>query len=122
MPRLLPPTNVDLFDVTTIKVYVKTEKVCISRRDRIDCVAMDDVMQRSVDKALRILRQKFRTYGAAADELGITRQALRDWRAKGRVSVRRVKRVSELTGIPKHELRPDIFDLSDDDRVPATAA
>lgn len=37
---------------------------------------------------------------------GITSQAVSQWE---RVPVARVKAISALTGIPPHELRPDIF-------------
>jgi DNA-binding transcriptional regulator YdaS (Cro superfamily) len=43
---------------------------------------------------------------ALADGLGISLQAVCQWR---RVPVERVKRVSEITGATPHELRPDIF-------------
>lgn len=66
-------------------------------------------MQASAREALVALKARFRTYSAAAEQLGITRQALRDWRIKGRVSHHRVREVSKLTGIPLERLRPDLY-------------
>lgn len=41
-----------------------------------------------------------------AEKLGITLQAVAQW---PRVPPARVHEVSDITGIPPHELRPDIF-------------
>ncbi|HWW46281.1 MAG TPA: YdaS family helix-turn-helix protein [Xanthobacteraceae bacterium] len=41
-----------------------------------------------------------------ASRLGVTPQAISGWR---RVPPTRVLAVSEITGIPPHELRPDIY-------------
>jgi Bacterial toxin YdaS len=70
---------------------------------------MDTEMQLAVDDALTSLKRRFGTYGAAAAALGISRQALGDWRTKGRVSVARCRQVSRLTGIPTGVLRPDVY-------------
>lgn len=43
---------------------------------------------------------------ALARRLHITPQAVSLW---GRVPIERVNAVSEITGIPAHDLRPDIF-------------
>lgn len=48
--------------------------------------------------------------GALSDlarHLGVTRGAICHWQ---RVPAHRVRQVSRFTGIPPHELRPDIFD------------
>jgi DNA-binding transcriptional regulator YdaS (Cro superfamily) len=42
-----------------------------------------------------------------AKHLGITRQAVSGWRA---IPAEWVKRIAELTGIPPHRLRPDLYD------------
>lgn len=66
-------------------------------------------MREAAHEALVRLKAKYTTYSAAAEELGITRQALRDWGVKGRVSHKYASEVSRLTGIPPERLRPDIF-------------
>lgn len=84
-------------------------------RDLRACVtlgSMDDHMRDAAEEALRRLKARYKTYSAAADELGLTRQAIRDWAIKGRVSHKYCMRVSDLTGIPVEELRPDIFGTS----------
>lgn len=45
-----------------------------------------------------------------ARRLGITRHAVYQWR---RVPIERVAEVSRITGIPRSELRPDIFDANE---------
>jgi hypothetical protein len=42
-----------------------------------------------------------------AKELGITRQAVSGWHA---IPAEWVKKIAELTGIPPHQLRPDLYD------------
>ena len=52
--------------------------------------------------------------GALSDlarHLGITRAAICHWQ---RVPAERVHRVAAFTGIPAHELRPDMFDGTED--------
>jgi len=44
---------------------------------------------------------------ALARVLGIKLPSLYSWR---RIPAERVRRVSEITGIPRHELRPDLWD------------
>ena len=41
-----------------------------------------------------------------AAQLGISPQAISQWRA---VPIMRVLEVEKLTGIPRHELRPDVY-------------
>ena len=47
---------------------------------------------------------------ALARALGIDHSSVIGWRKKGRVPAERVRKVSEISGIPLHELRPDLFD------------
>ena len=56
------------------------------------------------------LSQIFKKRGSASElakSLGVTRAAISAWRE---VPVTRLKEVSQLTGIPREKLRPDIFD------------
>lgn len=46
-----------------------------------------------------------------ARRLGLSPQAVQQWVEADRVSHKRVLRVSRLTGVPAHELRPDLFQL-----------
>jgi DNA-binding transcriptional regulator YdaS (Cro superfamily) len=41
--------------------------------------------------------------------LGVTPQAVDLWKKKGVVPPRRVPMVEHLTGVPGHELRPDMY-------------
>ena len=45
-----------------------------------------------------------------ADKLGIARQAVYQW---SRIPVERVAEVERITGVPRAELRPDIFGPAD---------
>ncbi len=44
-----------------------------------------------------------------ARECGVTRYAVQLWKATG-IPARHIGRVSSLTGIPPHELRPDLWE------------
>lgn len=51
-------------------------------------------------------------YGGAsalARRLGISRNAVALWRKVGRLPLNRVDEIASITGLPKHELRPDAF-------------
>jgi len=59
--------------------------------------------------ARKIVSRAIEAAGGAAKlarELGITTQAISQWR---RVPVDRVSEVERVTGIPREELRPDVF-------------
>lgn len=59
---------------------------------------MDPIIQRAVDAA-----------GSASElarQLGITRAAIPQWK---QIPVRRVLEIERITGISRHELRPDIY-------------
>ena len=43
--------------------------------------------------------------------VGVTPQAVQQWEAANRVSVRKVLEVEKVTGISRHDLRPDIYPL-----------
>ena len=56
----------------------------------------------------QILKALFASRGPSvlANDFGISAQAVHQWR---RVPVKRAKEIEQLTGIPREELRPDIF-------------
>ena len=62
-------------------------------------------MQRAMEKAIR----EAGGIAALAEALGVSRTAIYQWREQGKVSYKRVLRVEELTGVSRHELRPDIY-------------
>lgn len=48
---------------------------------------------------------------ALARELGCTPQAVQRMCATGRIPAERVLRIEQVSGIPRHELRPDLYPL-----------
>ncbi|MFA5941381.1 MAG: Cro/CI family transcriptional regulator [Sinimarinibacterium sp.] len=52
--------------------------------------------------------------GAVAKALGISDEAVRLWRARGKVPAERVVDVERLTGVPRERLRPDLYRKPDD--------
>lgn len=42
--------------------------------------------------------------------LGLKHSSVCDWRLGGKVPARHVPKLSELTGIPRHRLRPDLWE------------
>lgn len=65
-------------------------------------------MREALERALAALRAKYGTDAAAAAAMDMTRQRVQSWRVAGRVSHKCVSIVAEHSGIPEHELRPDI--------------
>ena len=47
--------------------------------------------------------------GPLSRRIGVTYQAVQQWAKAGRIPVERVLEVERLTGISRHELRPDIY-------------
>ena len=47
--------------------------------------------------------------GALAERCEVKYQAVQRWRDQGRVPAERVLSVERASGIPRHELRPDIY-------------
>jgi len=46
----------------------------------------------------------------ATEALGLTNPSIiANWRTRGRVPYKRVLDVESVTGIPRHEIRPDIY-------------
>lgn len=67
------------------------------------------VKRRGIFVAMKITRQAIEKGGGSielAKNLGITRQAVEQWRV---VPAERVLAVENLTGISRYELRPDIY-------------
>ncbi len=61
-------------------------------------------------KQTDIMDRVFEAVGGPAKlsrALGVTTQAISQWR---KVPPLRAREVERLTGIPRHELRPDVFD------------
>lgn len=46
-----------------------------------------------------------------ADLVGIRYQAVHKWYARGTVPAERVLRIEQLTGVSRHDLRPDLYPL-----------
>lgn len=46
---------------------------------------------------------------ATADLTGVSLQAVTNWRARGQIPPQHCHSVSVSSGIPMHELRPDVF-------------
>lgn len=44
-----------------------------------------------------------------AKAIGIKPQALTGWKASGRVPAERVLEVERISGVPRHEIRPDLY-------------
>lgn len=57
------------------------------------------------DVTIKALRAAGGPAGLAA-RLGISRQAVRQWR---KVPTKRVPAVEQITGVPRHQLRPDVY-------------
>ena len=71
--------------------------------------------EKAVDEAIRRLGSR----GALAKRLGITRQAILLWPKRG-PKAEHVKILEELSGVPRHEIRPDIYDPPDRERSRST--
>lgn len=56
--------------------------------------------------SLSIIRRGRGSLAKLADDLGVTRAAVAKWR---QVPASRVLKVAELTGLTRHELRPDLY-------------
>ncbi len=63
---------------------------------------MQDASQSPKDRAVEAVGGVTRL----SEKLGITRSAVSQWQE---VPVERVLEVEKLTGVPRHELRPDIY-------------
>ena len=55
---------------------------------------------------IRIIRERYGRVAELAKALGIRRSSIYTWK---KVPAERVLAVERITGIPRHELRPDVF-------------
>mgnify|MGYP002612734003 FL=1 len=60
----------------------------------------------SAKTALKKAIKKAGGQGALARKLGISQQSIQQWVV---VPLKRVKQVSEITGVPREELAPELF-------------
>ena len=44
-----------------------------------------------------------------AEAIGVTPQAVRKWKKENKLPAERVLSVEKITGVPRHELRPDLY-------------
>jgi hypothetical protein len=56
----------------------------------------------------RMVLDHFGSAAACAEALGVTRAAVSAWRFRG-VPVKHLDKVRQLTNLPLHEIRPDLF-------------
>lgn len=63
----------------------------------------ETVLRKAVDRAIEAAGNT----SQLAKRVGVTYQSIQQWK---RVPAEQVAKVSEVTGIPRAELRPDIFD------------
>lgn len=49
------------------------------------------------------------TQQALAEALGIRSASISEWKTRGRIPAERVLDVERVTGVSRHDLRPDIF-------------
>jgi transcriptional regulator with XRE-family HTH domain len=62
-----------------------------------------------MDELLAWLSSNGVTQADLAERLGLTQGAISQWVSKHEVPLRRVREVSDATGIPVQRLRPDFF-------------
>lgn len=58
------------------------------------------------------ITQAISSIGKIADlaaAIGVSPQAVRKWKKEGKVPAERVLLIESITGVPRHELRPDIY-------------
>jgi len=60
---------------------------------------------------IKVAIEKAGSVKALAELVGVKPQAISQWR---RVPVEHVRAIAGLTGLPKHQIRPDVFDAPAD--------
>lgn len=60
---------------------------------------------------MKALQDFIKTHGLkrVATDIGIRYQSIQDWNRTGRIPAERVIAVERVTGISRHDLRPDIY-------------
>ena len=58
------------------------------------------------DPTIKLAAEKVGGGAKLARKLGLTRQAIYQW---DRIPPERVLQVEEITGVPRHQLRPDLY-------------
>ena len=71
-------------------------------------------METAVERAVRLAGGQ----SALARAVGVTPQAVQQWVTQGRISYRKVIDVERVTGVPRYELRPDLYP-QEDEALPA---
>lgn len=71
--------------------------------------AMVQAMTTAARRAILIGVMKHKGKAGLGREIGVTGQAISQWVREGIVPPKRVAKLSEITGIPPHEIRPDVF-------------
>lgn len=59
-----------------------------------------------------IVERVISAYGggsALARRIGVSRNAISQWHASGRIPAERVLEIERLTGVSRHDIRPDIY-------------
>ncbi|MCV0379022.1 YdaS family helix-turn-helix protein [Nitratireductor sp.] len=63
-----------------------------------------------MENPIDILVGKLGSLTKASEILGVSNPSvIANWRARGRIPAERVLEVERITGISRHELRPDVF-------------
>lgn len=70
-------------------------------------------METAVERAVRLAGGQ----SALARAVGVTPQAVQQWVTQGRISYRKVIDVERVTGVPRYELRPDLYPAQEDEAV-----
>jgi len=63
----------------------------------------------SSESVIREALEKGGGIGAVSKALGLTDEAVRLWRSRGKVPAERVVELERLTGVPREQLRPDLY-------------
>jgi DNA-binding transcriptional regulator YdaS (Cro superfamily) len=72
-------------------------------------------METAVERAVRLAGGQ----SALARAVGVTPQAVQQWVTQGRISYRKVIDVERVTGVPRYELRPDLYPAQEDEALTA---
>lgn len=59
--------------------------------------------------AITVAIKKMGKLANLAEAIGVTPQAVRKWEKENKLPAERVLSVEKITGVPRHELRPDLY-------------